>query len=157
MPSPCSTFAAADQIVVSVGPYIFQTEADRLHSSRASSGGKASPPHNTFNGGSPFQPASRSCCHVTGVACIIVARTVLINSSRVTPYCAISRVARANVAPTQSGANNSSAEMSNDNVVTAAKTSLGEMPGDTATDCSKLDTALWGTSTPFGCPVDPDV
>src|SRR5215467_5831418 len=64
---------ADDQIVVSVGPYIFQSDPLRLTSSLASSRGRASPPHKTLNSSDPCQPASKSSRHVAGVACIIVA------------------------------------------------------------------------------------
>src|ERR1700680_2745290 len=71
-PSPASTRDVADQIVVSVGPYMFQS-SPRCESSSASFRGKASPPQSILNPGKPSQPASSSKRQVAGVACITVA------------------------------------------------------------------------------------
>src|SRR5207245_8028402 len=54
--SPDSTLCTVDQMVVSVGPYIFHTDPERARSSSARSRGSASPPHKIF--GLVF-PASR--------------------------------------------------------------------------------------------------
>src|SRR5262249_42877676 len=151
-PSPAVTCRTADQIVVSVGPYMFQTDEARLTSSFASSRGKASPPHRTLSTGSPFQPASSNCCHVTGVAWTTVASTSFRYSSRRTEYCAVSRLTMASLAPTQSGRKSSSPEISNDSVVTAARTSELLNPGRICIACNRLTTALCGTSTPLGLP-----
>src|SRR5262249_28078081 len=62
----------ADQTVVSVGPYMFQTEAALVISSLAKSRDIASPPHKIFKSGLPGHPASSSNFHVDGVACITV-------------------------------------------------------------------------------------
>ncbi len=68
--SPGSTLQTVDQIVVSVGPYMFQNEPLRSSSWSASSRDKASPPQSTFNCGLPCQPASISILQVAGVAWI---------------------------------------------------------------------------------------
>src|SRR5437867_12902681 len=64
---------AADQMVVSVGPYIFQTELLLRSNCVANSREQASPPHSTLSSGLPFHPASISIRHIAGVACITVA------------------------------------------------------------------------------------
>src|ERR1700736_1785817 len=82
-----------DQTVVSVGPYIFQTDALLFNNSRAKSWGIASPPHRTFRLLSPCHPASNRSRHVAGVACITVVpdvSSVFLNSD---PSLATSRVA----------------------------------------------------------------
>jgi len=61
-----------DQIVVSVGPYMFHNPPTRLRSQPANSPGNASPPHNAFRLERPSQCAARNNRHVAGVACIIV-------------------------------------------------------------------------------------
>src|SRR4051812_30617759 len=58
-----------DQIVVSVGPYMFQSSAQRGISLRARSDVIGSPPQSTFNPGAPGQPDASSNLHVVGVAC----------------------------------------------------------------------------------------
>src|SRR5204863_5854052 len=62
-----------DQIVVSVGPYMFQTGPQLAASLRANSVGAASPPTRTFSPGSPFHPHSKSRRQEVGVACKTVA------------------------------------------------------------------------------------
>ena len=69
-----SSFEMVDQIVVSVGPYMFQTEADFCTNCDASFCETASPPIRILSPRSPVQPASSSMRHVAGVACITVAR-----------------------------------------------------------------------------------
>ena len=59
--------------------------------------------------------------------------------------------------PTTNGTNNSNTEMSNDNVVTASNTSSTVNPGTSAIDRTKFTTLACSTSTPLGCPVEPDV
>ncbi|CAI6331638.1 unnamed protein product [Periconia digitata] len=59
--------------VASVGPYTFQTDSAQTSSWAASRCGSLSPPHTTLSRrGSPFHPASKSICQVTGVPCIMV-------------------------------------------------------------------------------------
>src|SRR5689334_14239002 len=67
------TLQIVDQIVVSVGPYMFQSEEQRVINSRANSDGSASPPQRTFISLRPAQPCSISILQVAGVACITVA------------------------------------------------------------------------------------
>src|SRR5256885_15735010 len=64
-PWPDSTHEVADQMVVSVGPYIFHT-SPRSTSSLASSRGRASPPHKILRRGGVVQPASRRSRQVAG-------------------------------------------------------------------------------------------
>src|SRR5215469_1351201 len=61
-----------DQMVVSVGPYKFQSSAQRGMSSDARSAGIASPPHKAVNRGVPVHPAASIRRQVVGVACSIV-------------------------------------------------------------------------------------
>ena len=61
-----------DQTVVSVGPYMFHSPAQRGRRFSARSRRRASPPQSTFTFGDPPQPAWTSARHVTGVACITV-------------------------------------------------------------------------------------
>src|SRR3954469_10440792 len=63
-----STFVAPDQMVVSVGPYMFQSELHLGKSCPARSSDQASPPHNIFRSGLPDHPDSSNNCHVVGVA-----------------------------------------------------------------------------------------
>ena len=60
-------------------------------------------------------------------------------------------------APTLSGRNSSRPAISKETVVTASSTSLALMPGSRAMEVRKFTTARCVTSTPFGCPVDPEV
>src|ERR1051326_75654 len=59
-PSADVTRWMVDQMVVSVGPYMFHSSAQRGSSASARSGGSASPPHSTFNCGDPLHPAAIS-------------------------------------------------------------------------------------------------
>src|SRR5437879_6391105 len=118
-----------DQIVVSVGPYIFQTDEVLGASCSTRSRGTASPPQRILRSLQPFHPASRSKRHVAGVACMHVAPQVSNISRNRSPSAAISRLARMTRAPTVSGKYSSSPAMSNDIVVTANKASLELIPG----------------------------
>src|SRR6185295_11210925 len=71
-PSPLCRLTL-DQIVVSVGPYIFHNSPTRPVSSAASSWLNASPPTNPFICRLPCQPLSISSRQPAGVACITVA------------------------------------------------------------------------------------
>src|SRR5215472_1780191 len=97
-PSPDGTRDAADHIVVSVGPYIFQS-FPRAASWLARSRGKASPPQRILNSGEPFQPTSSNIRQVAGVACMAVAPVsdIFLWSKR--PSIAVSRLARISWAP----------------------------------------------------------
>src|SRR5439155_22569919 len=92
-PEPCSMRVQEDHIVVSVGPYMFQTELPHRAKSFASFREKASPPQSTFNRGSPSHPASRRIFQVTGVACMKVALHLLTNSWRCILLAATLRLA----------------------------------------------------------------
>ena len=61
-----------DQTVVSVGPYMFQTEAALAINCSASSRGMASPPQRILRFPFPIQPDSSSNFQVEGVACMTV-------------------------------------------------------------------------------------
>src|SRR3954447_19350974 len=65
--APAVTSSTADQTVVSVGPYMFQTGPARCTNAAANDPGRASPPHRARNPGDPAQPSSTSICHVAGV------------------------------------------------------------------------------------------
>src|SRR6266550_3727125 len=156
-PEPCSIRVQEDHIVVSVGPYMFQTELPHRARSFASFREKASPPQSTFSRGFPSHPASRISFQVTGVACMTVALHVLNNSSNWLPSAATSRLAMTTRAPTQRGRKISSAAMSNEMVVTATSVSLGSSPGVTHMDIRKFVTDRCSISTPLGLPVDPEV
>src|SRR5207253_10425585 len=75
-----SIFVSVDQIVVSVGPYMFHNSPQRGSSSLANSRDKASPPHSTLSLWSPFQPASISIRQVAGVACMMLGPHAAIRS-----------------------------------------------------------------------------
>ena len=118
-----------DQMVVSVGPYIFHNSAQRGSSAAARSPGNASPPQSTFKPRSPGQPASINMRQVTGVACITVAphRCNAAISNFGSP--ASSREAIATVPPQISGKYNSSPAISKESVVTASSVSALVNPG----------------------------
>src|SRR5579862_9603541 len=71
--SPDWTRVAADQMVVSVGPYIFQRELHLGRRAWAKSLPQASPPQRIFKLGFPVQPDSSNMRQVAGVACMMVA------------------------------------------------------------------------------------
>ena len=73
------------------------------------------------------------------------------------PSWATSRGAITRRAPTASGRKISSPAMSNDRVVTARRVSSLVSPGSRAIETRKLTTARWGTDTPLGLPVEPEV
>jgi len=77
-PSVVTRFAV-DQIVVSVGPYMFHNSKSRSTNASASASGNASPPHNALKPGRPRQPESTSIRQVVGVACITDAPHASIN------------------------------------------------------------------------------
>src|SRR5260370_31710153 len=82
-----------DQMVVSVGPYMFQSSPSSSNSF-ASFLGRASPPQNILSPGDPVQPISRSKRHVAGVACITVALDSFKSLINKLGSCAVSRLAR---------------------------------------------------------------
>src|SRR5579864_2511481 len=82
---PFSTALTADQMVVSVGPYMFHSEAHLGSNSSANCRGHASPPHRIFKWGLPCHPESSSSLHVERVACITVASLRCINAASSLP------------------------------------------------------------------------
>ena len=149
--------ATADQMVVSVGPYIFQT-GPQVDSNRAErSRSIASPPHNTFSRRAPRQPESNNIRQVAGVACMTVALEVERVRAKATPSRAVSRLANSIRAPVIKGKNNSSPAMSNASVVTASSTSSSVRPGSCAIEHKKFVNARCSISTPLGRPVEPEV
>jgi hypothetical protein len=107
--------------------------------------------------GFPSQPASINIRQVAGVACITVAPELASRAPRRMPSAAVSRLASSTRPPTASGRNSSSTAMSNDRVVTATRVSAEDSPGWRAMLARKLAAARWGTPTPFGRPVEPEV
>src|SRR5580692_12613493 len=102
---PASTLATADQTVVSVGPYIFQSEPQRVRIGSASSAVQASPPQRIFSPGAPVQPASRSMRNVLGVACKTVTPQRVISSPSAPPSRVASVLAITMEAPDTNGRN----------------------------------------------------
>ena len=146
-----------DQMVVSVGPYMFHSSAHRGSSARTRSGGRASPPHRIFRLGEPLHPAATSARHSAGVACITVQADSRIRSIRRAGSRVSSRLAIATRPPLTSGRNSSRPAISKDSVVTARIVSAAVNPGVRCIDSRKFTTAEWGISTPLGLPVEPDV
>src|ERR1700691_1566392 len=101
-----------DHMVVSVGPYMYQSEAQRGISSDARSCDRASPPHRILQVGEPFQPVSMSMRHVIGVACMIVAWQSRKTWCIATASALTAEDTSSMRAPTMSGRKSSSAEMS---------------------------------------------
>ena len=163
MRMPCSgaaTFQHVDQTVVSVGPYRFHSAPRgpvRASSCSARSGGRPSPPISTLKPSWPCQPASISKRQVDGVACITVAWFDSSSARSERPSVASSRRASTTVAPTNKGSSSSSTAMSKLSVVTATSTSPGCRPGSRAMLARKLTTAVCGSTTPLGWPVEPEV
>ncbi len=152
-----STRATEDQMVVSVGPYMFHSVTPVASRRRARSVGSASPPARAVKPGPPRQPVSSSMRQAEGVACIIVAPEVTRAVARRAPSVTVSRSARTTRAPSTSGSSSSSIEMSNAKVVTAKRLSSLLMPGRSFIALRKLPSAPCGTWTPLGRPVEPEV
>jgi hypothetical protein len=155
--APGSTWLTADQTVVSVGPYMFHSDAQRGSNWLARSAGHASPPHRIFRLGTPFQPASSSMRSVAGVACMMLMRACSIRLASASPSAVVSLGATTTQAPHTSGRNISSTAMSNARVVMASMVSAEVNPGLRCIEASMLVTARCGISTPFGSPVEPEV
>src|SRR6266576_4907330 len=118
-PFPELILQIVDQTVVSVGPYMFQSELPRFNNSSTNLLGMASPPHRILRLLFPRHPASNNRRQVAGVACMTVGANLSKVSSKRLPSIAVSRPARMRRAPTVSGKYSSRAAMSNDMVVTA--------------------------------------
>ncbi|OIQ69933.1 hypothetical protein GALL_484600 [mine drainage metagenome] len=147
----------ADQIVVSVGPYMFHSAPPPDRSRVARSAGKGSPPASMVRLGDRVRPASSSMSHSVGVACIMVMSPRSSRSINAKPSRTSSEDAISTRAPVTSGRNSSSTAMSNMTVVTDRMLSLAPMPGARAMLVRKLTTARCGIVTPFGVPVEPEV
>ena len=156
-PSEGVTRSMVDQTVVSVGPYMFHSSAQRGSSARARSGGRASPPHKTLRFAEPLHPAATSARHSAGVACITVHADSRIRSIRRAGSSVSSRPAITTRPPVASGRNSSRPAMSKESVVTARIVSAAVKPGVRCIDSRKFTIAAWGISTPLGLPVEPDV
>ncbi len=141
-PAPARPDDVADQTVVSVGPYMFQTDEERASSASARSRGSASPPQRTLRLRRPVptgldeQPPGRRRrlhhrrpgCRQQGQQLVAVARRPRASPMTTRP-------------PTQSGRNSSSTAMSNARVVTASSVSWAASPGSRAIEQSRLTTA----------------
>src|SRR2546427_12031043 len=106
---PAVRRVAADQIVVSVGPYMFHNEALRWSRGSARSWFQASPPQRILSFGCPFQPAASNKRQVAGVACITVAPERASKRSSLLPSEGDSRLATTTRAPLLNGSDNSQA------------------------------------------------
>ena len=71
-PVPVVTGWTSDQMVVSVGPYMFQTAMPRTRRASARSRVRGSPPHSTRRPGWPGHPVASRARQVAGVACMTV-------------------------------------------------------------------------------------
>src|SRR5690242_5388336 len=92
-----------DQIVVSVGPYMFHNWPHRGSNCAASSPGNASPPQSALRRELPFHPLSRRIRQVAGVACRTVTFQRLISAASCFPSVACSREARTILEPVTRG------------------------------------------------------
>ena len=119
----------ADQIVVSVGPYIFQSSSTRSNNLVAKLMGNASPPQSAFIGKRVSKPESINMCHVVGVACKTVIFSSFITSSITRASFAVSSLAITNVAPFSNGKNNSRPAISKEMVVIDNSLSASSIPG----------------------------
>ena len=144
-------------MVVSVGPYIFQTEWHFPRSLSARSFGIASPPQSALSGKGLFQPASNIIRQVDGVACMMLIFSERRMSSSMRPSFAEDASARTNVAPLISGRKSSNPAISNEMVVTASRRSVVLMPGVCRMLVIKLTRLRCSMFTPLGMPVEPEV
>ena len=135
------TRQAADQTVVSVGPYMFQREPPLSSNCRARSFGQGSPPHNILRRGLPLQPADNNIFQVLGVACITVAWHRVSSSAKACPSRAFSLLAITVCAPTIRGSHNSNPAMSKHKVVIASHLSCAAKPGVWLMDSRKFTMA----------------
>ena len=85
-----SNKATEDQMVVSVGPYMFQACANALRSHAARSESRASPPHQ-IRMEVLEKPSSRSSFQVAGVACMAVMASALSRRPSARPSRAVAR------------------------------------------------------------------
>ncbi|SFY52140.1 hypothetical protein STEPF1_05410 [Streptomyces sp. F-1] len=155
-PSPASR-ALVDQMVVSVGPYMFHTAAPAPASADARAPSSASPPTRIRRPSAAAGSASRSARHSPGVAWRTETPCARISRPSRAGSRTASRSATTTVAPDTSGRNTSSREMSNPNVVTASHRSPSVRAICEPMDHRKLRSAPCGTITPLGRPVEPEV
>src|SRR6267143_2625403 len=139
-----------DQIVVSVGPYMFQSSPHLANKSFARSRDRASPPQSTLKRSLPVHPASISRRQVAGVACITVAPEVAIKLFKSRPSIVASRGAITKLAPQINGRKSSRPEISKDNVVTERRMSDAVNPGSRRIELRKFDNARCSICTPLG-------
>src|SRR5262245_26219432 len=140
-----------DQIVVSVGPYMFHSDPTVGARVSARWRVRGSPPTSAVSLGRLVHPPSTNIFHIVCVAWSMVApdvRTSGINSrgSRDASSLAITMVA-----PLERGRKISSPAMSKDGVVIDNTMSDDAIPGAEAIELRKLTTLPWLTTTPFGC------
>ena len=120
-------------MVVSVGPYMFQSSPQRGSSSFASSGGSGSPPHRTLRMHFPSNPQPA----VAATLPASPASPSLPLLEQLDQLRAVHRdLARHHhdFAPVVRGSSNSNPAMSKDNVVMASRTSSALMPGSRRID-----------------------
>ena len=155
--STLSTLVAPDQMVVSVGPYMFQSDSHFGKSCLTKSSDQASPPHKIFRSPLPRHPDSSNNCQVVGVACSTVTPCCTNCSANRFPSIAVSARPITTFAPTLKGSHNSSPAMSKESVVTASSVSALLSPGSRLMLVRKLTNARCGICTPLGWPVEPEV
>src|ERR1700722_1163796 len=152
-----STLANADHTVLSVGPYMFQSEAQRVSTCFARSAVQDSPPQRIFKRLLPCQPASRSIRRVLGVACKMLALLRSIRLANAQPSLTVSLGAMTTHAPHTRGRNISNTAISKVSVVTASIVSLASRPGRRCIDASILPPERCSISPTLGLPVEPEV
>ena len=156
-----STRATVDQIVVSVGPYMFHSSSaareqrvgelarQRLAAARA----PCSPGRPATRASSEHPPRRRRRLHDRRAAARRAARR-----ARAGPSAVARGRDRRRARRRSSGRNSSSPAMSNESVVTATSTSSArEARLARASSAGSSTSARCGISTPFGRPVEPDV
>ncbi|CAM5265405.1 hypothetical protein SGRI78S_06747 [Streptomyces griseus subsp. griseus] len=152
---PRCTRSAVDQIVVSVGPYVFHSSAPP--SAPASSGVSTSPIDTRTRTHSGTPPAAASTAHSDGVTWTTVTASAFNSRASAGPSTTVSGGTGTTRAPTVSGATSSHTEMSNAGEIRAATTSPARSPTNAVDRASIPATARCGTPTALGLPVDPDV
>ena len=133
-----STRQHVDQIVVSVGPYMFRRLPCPLEKALGQVARHRFAAAEDLEVASPRHPASISSRHVAGVACMTVACEDSSSPFNRSPSIAVSRSARTTVAPAVKGSKSSRPAMSNDSVVTATILSSAFSPGVCAMLARKL-------------------
>ncbi len=119
----------ADHIVVSVGPYMFQSSLTLSNMLFANTIGSASPVDMALIGKGSSQPEYKSICQVAGVACIMVIPSSFIKFNNKRVSLAVSSSVNTNLAPFKSGPNNSTMAISKEIVVIETSISVSFIPG----------------------------